>query len=217
LTSPFYGSGLTLSGLARAACEDDQVAPTEHPRPDGTVRLARPDDAAAIARVQAAAWSVGYRDLMPAQAADRFDEAAAQVAWTTAITAPPSPQHRVFVALSTSDVVGFAASAPGAGADLDPSSDAELLALHVDPSALRRGHGSRLMHAVADYARDDGFARLVMWVFAADDALRGFLQAAGWAADGSTRDLDMGALAHQVRLHTSIAPVDTDSGGGLIA
>jgi GNAT superfamily N-acetyltransferase len=181
------------------------VATTEHPRPDGTVRLAQAADAGAIARVQAAALSVSYRDLLPSKVAGRVDEEAARVAWTTAITAPPSSRHRVFVALSTSDIVGFAATAPGADSDLDASADAELLALHVDPSALRHGHGSRLMHAVADYARDDGFARLVMWVFAADDALRGFLHAAGWAADGSTRDLDMGELLHQVRMHTSIA------------
>jgi GNAT superfamily N-acetyltransferase len=191
------------------------VPTTEHPRPDGSVRLAQVSDAAAIARVQAAALSISYRDLLPARAMARFNEDAARVAWTTAISAPPTPTHRVFVALSKSDVVGFAATAPGADEDLDPEADAELLALHVDPTALRQGHGSRLMHAVADHARDDGFARLVMWVFAADDALRGFLHAAGWAPDGSTRDLDTGELAHQVRLHTSIA--DLGAGGGLIA
>lgn len=188
------------------------MATTEHPRADGTVRLARVSDAAAIARVQAAALSVSYRDLLPSRAMARFDEEAARVAWTTAISAPPTPKHRVFVALSNSDVVGFAAVVPGADEDLDPQADAELVALHVDPSALRQGHGSRLMHAVADHARDDGFSRLVMWVFAADDALRGFLHAGGWAPDGSTRDLDTGELAHQVRLHTSIADP-----GGLIA
>jgi GNAT superfamily N-acetyltransferase len=181
------------------------VATTEHPRPDGTVRLAQVSDAEAIARVQAAALSVSYRDLLPAKASARFDEEAARVAWTAAISAPPSPKHRVLVAMSVSEVVGFAAVGPGTDDDLDPSADAELLALHVDPSSLRHGHGSRLMHAVADHARDDGFGRLVMWVFAGDDALRGFLHAAGWAADGSTRDLDTGELAHQVRLHTSIA------------
>jgi GNAT superfamily N-acetyltransferase len=204
---------------ARAACEDDQVATTEHPRPDGTVRLAHAADAEAIARVQAAAWSVSYRDLLPADVTRRFDEEGARVAWTTAITAPPSSKHRVLVALSESDVVGFAAMAPGSDDDLDPATDAELLALHIDPSSLRHGHGSRLMHAVADYGRDDGFARLVMWAFAADDALRGFLHAAGWAADGSTRDLDTGELTHQVRLHTSIADVGGagPGPGGLIA
>lgn len=181
------------------------MATTEHPRPDGTVRLAQVSDAAAIARVQAAALSISYRDLLPARATSHFDEDAARVAWSAAISAPPTPKHRVLVALSKSDVVGFAAVVPGADDDLDPDADAELLALHVDPAALRQGHGSRLMHAVADHARDDGFARLVMWVFAADDALRGFLHAAGWAPDGSTRDLDTGELAHQVRLHTSIA------------
>ncbi len=188
------------------------MATTEHPRPDGSVRPAQVADAAAIARVQAAALSISYADLLPARAMVRFDEDAARVAWTTAISVPPTPRHRVFVALSKSDVVGFAATGPGADDDLDPEADAELLVLHVDPGALRQGHGSRLMHAVADHARDDGFARLVMWVFAADDALRGFLHAAGWAADGSTRDLDTGELAHQVRLHTSIADP-----GGLIA
>jgi GNAT superfamily N-acetyltransferase len=181
------------------------VATTEHPRADGFVRLAQVADAASIARVQAAALSTSYRDLLPTRAMSRFDEDAARVAWTTAISAPPTPKHRVFVALSQSDVVGFAATAPGADDDLDVEADAELLALHVDPAALRHGHGSRLMHAVADHAHDDGFARLVMWVFAADDALRGFLHAAGWAADGSTRDLDMGELLHQVRMHTSVA------------
>lgn len=188
------------------------MATTEHPRADGTVRLARVSDATAIARVQAAALSISYRDLLPARAVARFDEEAARVAWTAAISAPPTPKHRVFVALSKADVVGFAAVGPGADDDLDPEADAELFALHIDPSAFREGHGSRLMHAVADHARDDGFARLVMWVFAADDALRGFLHAAGWGPDGSTRDLDTGELAHQVRLHTSIA-----HSGGLIA
>jgi hypothetical protein len=48
-------------------------------------------------------------------------------------------------------------------------------------------------------------------------ALRGFLHAAGWAADGSTRDLDTGELAHQVRLHTSIADFGGAGPSGLIA
>ncbi len=193
------------------------MATIEHPRADGTVRLARISDAASIARVQAAALSISYRDLLPSRAMARFDEEAARVAWTTAISAPPTPKHRVFVALAKSDVVGFAATAPGDDDDLDPEADAELLIMHIHPESLREGHGSRLMHAIAAHAHDDGFARLVMWVFAADDALRGFLHAAGWGPDGSTRDLDTGELAHQVRMHTSIADIDVDPGGGLIA
>ncbi|MDQ1540948.1 MAG: hypothetical protein QOH29_1674 [Actinomycetota bacterium] len=174
------------------------------PRADGTVRLAVPADADAIARIQGEAWSLNYSALLPADAADAFDTAEATTGWAAAITAPPSNRHHVLVALDLAGVVGFAALAPATDDDLDPESDAELLALHVAPGQVRLGHGSRLMAAAVDHARDDGVSRLVTWVFAADDPMRMFLRDNGWDADGSTRDLDVGELLHQVRLHTGI-------------
>jgi GNAT superfamily N-acetyltransferase len=188
------------------------VSTPDFPRADASVRLAVAADAAAIARVQADALRVSYEPLFPPEVIAGFDRSAAEADWGAAISAPPSGRHRVFVALAGSDVVGFAAFAPGTDADLDPERDAELLALHVSPDHLRNGHGSRLMAALVDHARDDGFFRLVSWVFAADDPMRLFLRDNGWAADGSTRDLDIGELLHQVRLHTAIGEP-----GGLIA
>lgn len=180
------------------------MASPNHPHSAASVRLAAPSDAPAIARIQGEAWRTNYASLLPPDAADAFDEAAATGDWLAAVASPPSSRHRVFVALDHTDVVGFAASSPGTDADLDATRDAELLALHVAPDHLRQGHGSRLMAAVVDHAHDDGFFRLVCWVFAADDPMRRFLRDNGWAADGSTRDLDVGELLHQVRLHTSI-------------
>jgi GNAT superfamily N-acetyltransferase len=174
------------------------------PRADGTVRLAVPADADAIARIQGEAWSLNYSALLPPQATAAFDVADAVAGWTAAITEPPSSRHHVLVALDLAGVVGFAAIAPPTDDDLDPESDAELLALHVAPAQVRLGHGSRLMAAAVDHARDDGVNRLVIWVFAADDPMRLFLRENGWDADGSTRDLDVGELLHQVRLHTGI-------------
>jgi GNAT superfamily N-acetyltransferase len=176
----------------------------EHPHADGSVRVALAADAAPIARIQSEAWQHGYARLLPPDAAAAFDLDAATTSWATAIEAPPTTRHRVLVAIGGTGVVGFAASAPGGDDDLHAEHDAELLALHVDPKHLREGHGSRLMAAIVDHAHDDGFSRLVCWVFAADDPLRVFMRANGWQADGSTRDLDVGELLHQVRLHTSI-------------
>jgi GNAT superfamily N-acetyltransferase len=178
------------------------VPTPELPHADSSVRIATPDDAASIARLQAEAWSRSYSVLLPAEAVDAFDIDAATSGWTIAIAEPPSRRHRVLVAVDPGGVVGFAASAPPTDADLNPDADAELLALHVAPGAVRLGHGSRLMAAVADHAHDDGVARLVTWVFASDDPLRMFLRDNGWEPDGSTRDLDVGELLHQVRLHT---------------
>lgn len=176
----------------------------ERPQADGSVRLATADDAATIARIQAEALRLNYSALLPEAAIDEFDLAAATNGWTAAISSPPSPRHRVFVAVDLAGVVGFAASAPATDDDLDPERDAELPALHVAPGHTRLGHGSRLMAAIVDHAHDDGVSRLVMWVFAADDPMRMFLRDNGWEPDGSTRDLDVGELLHQVRMHTGI-------------
>jgi GNAT superfamily N-acetyltransferase len=110
----------------------------------------------------------------------------------------------LLVALQDGAVVGFSTHGPAEDADLDSQATGELLAIHVSPAQLRAGHGSRLMAALVDHARSDGFTALVSWVFAADDALRAFLHEAGWEPDGATRDLDLGRLVHQVRLHTDI-------------
>lgn len=176
----------------------------ERPQADGSVRLATSDDAAAIASIQADALRLNYSELLPEAAVDEFDLTAATNGWTAAISSPPSLRHRVFVAVDLAGVVGFAASAPATDADLDPERDAELPAFHVAPGHTRLGHGSRLMAAIADHAHDDGVSRLVMWAFAADDPMRIFLRDNGWEPDGSTRDLDVGELLHQVRLHTGI-------------
>jgi GNAT superfamily N-acetyltransferase len=203
----FYPRPLTFLSCAtvrRSLCEDGAVSIPERPQADGSVRLATTQDAAAIASIQADALRQNYSALLPKAAIDEFDLAAATNGWTTAISSPPSPHHRVFVAVDLVGVVGFAASAPAADADLDPERDAELPAFHVAPGHTRLGHGSRLMAAVVDHAHDDGVNRLVMWVFAADDPMRMFLRDNGWDADGSTRDLDVGELLHQVRMHTGI-------------
>jgi GNAT superfamily N-acetyltransferase len=180
------------------------MATPAHPHAAGSVRVAVPDDAATIAAIQADALRLNYVALLPDQAIDDFDVAAATNGWTEAISSPPSRRHRVFVAVGLDGVVGFAATAPASDSDLNPEADAELLALHVAPDQMRLGHGSRLMAAIVDHAHDDGVARLVMWVFAADDPVRMFLRESGWEPDGSTRDLDVGELLHQVRLHTGI-------------
>jgi GNAT superfamily N-acetyltransferase len=171
---------------------------------DVSVRPASPDDAAAVAAVQARAWREGYVEVLPLAVLAGLDPAAMAPGWQEAAASPPSPRHRLLVAVEGGQVTGFAASAPAEDDDLDAGEVTEVLALHVDPAAGRRGHGSRLLAATVDLAREDGVGAAVSWVLAGDRVTRHFLQAAGWAPDGATRDLDMGALVPQLRLHTDL-------------
>jgi GNAT superfamily N-acetyltransferase len=178
---------------------------------DVGVRPASREDAGAVARIQVRAWLAGYQDIVPAAAlAEMTGPRALEVwreRWTQAAVAPPSPRHRLLVAVETGTITGFAACAPADDPDHDPATTAELVTLLVDPGHGGAGHGSRLLAATVDLLREDGFTTLVTWVFEAHEALRGFFGSAGWAPDGTRRTLDMGTPVSMIRLHTDITAV----------
>ncbi|MFD1719353.1 GNAT family N-acetyltransferase [Georgenia deserti] len=83
---------------------------------DVSVRPALPEDATTLGAVHArtlrATLAAGVgRDLGP-QVAAMIDPAALADQWSRAITAPPSPRHRVLTAVDGARIVGFAAFAP---------------------------------------------------------------------------------------------------------
>jgi len=171
---------------------------------DVSVRPAQPADAGEIARIQIDTWRAAYQGVLPAAVLDDLSEGTASAAWDAAITAPPSPRHRVLVALEQQWHVGFAALAP----DDEDESTVAIGPLLVEPRWGRRGHGSRLLAAAVDHARGDGFARAVAWIPDADTASQSFLRSAGWEPDGYVRGLDTGAgELREIRLHTSLTEV----------
>jgi len=103
------------------------------------------------------------------------------------------------------EVVGFVSAGPATDADRWPGTDAEIYEFRVSPERTRQGHGSRLLHAVADTLVADGFHTVSTWVLEADVAVRRFLESTGWAADGARGELDVGVSVPVVRLHTSIS------------
>ena len=168
---------------------------------DVSVRPARVEDAERIARVQLATWQQAYASFLPADALQVPEEQAAAL-WLHAIEAPPSPQHRVLVAMDGAELVGFAAGGPA-----DDEDAQELTALLVEPRWGRRGHGSRLLAATVDHWREDGAGRAVHWAWERDEATRAFLGSAGWELDGTARGLDTGPrVERQVRLHADVSP-----------
>lgn len=170
---------------------------------DVSVRPARTSDAPAVARVQLATWRAAYADVLPAAALD-LDPADVSAAWEQAVAAPPSPYHRVLVALDGQEVVGFAACEPAPDEDLDEPA-AELTALLVEPRWGRRGHGSRLVAAAVDLWREDEVPSAVTWVFESDAVVAGFLTSAGWGPDEVGRTLEAEETAvRQRRWHTAL-------------
>ena len=181
----------------------------------GFVRAARAADAEGLARVQVASWQASFAGLVPDAVIAELcgDAAVGQFAerWRDAISAPPTSKHRVHVAVEQPgdpEILGFAASGPATDEDLWPGTDGGLYELHVTPAVADSGHDQRLLNAVADTFVEDGFSAAYTWALAEDAARIGFLEAAGWAQDGSRSNLDMGVKVPVVRLHTRLSPMD---------
>jgi GNAT superfamily N-acetyltransferase len=182
----------------------------------GFVRPARPEDAAEIARIQLSTWRSSYRRMFPPHVLANLDEAFLTRGWSEAIESAPSARHRVLIGVEQSDtstaVVGFAAAGPADEQALAPEEPpladdvAAISELLIEPRWNRRGHGSRLLAAVVDLWREDGFTTAVAWAYEQDKAMQKFLASAGWETDGAGRALDVDdMLVPQVRFHVGLA------------
>jgi GNAT superfamily N-acetyltransferase len=174
-------------------------------------RLARTSDIDDIARVQCAAWQQSSPAAV--RAADlHLDPVELAASWADAILNPPSPNHRLLVAIDASTgsdlVVGYAAIGPSEDPDLPPEAG-EIIDLQMDPDHLRAGHGSRLMTACVDMLRQAGSSEAAVWVVLDDEPRRAFWQSAGWGPDSARRTLslsedDLAPTITQIRLVTSL-------------
>jgi GNAT superfamily N-acetyltransferase len=136
---------------------------------------------------------------------DGVGDELATAQWAAAISDPPSRDHRVLVAQENQWRVGFAAFGPAEDEPGAGEKAIEITTLLVEPRWGRRGHGSRLLAAVADLARSAGFVTARAWVLAADSASLAFYRGAGWEPDGTGRAMDMdGTTVHEIRLHASL-------------
>lgn len=160
---------------------------------DFSVRRAREQDLPAVGAVHARSWTGPYAPVLPPALVDALTPEVLASAWAGAVSAPPSPRHRVHVALADGIVTGFAAAAPvvhdptGDDEEHPPGTVVELVALEVDPLHQRRGHGSRLLAAVVDSCAGDGTEQLHAWVHVDDAPRAEFLRGAGFSEDGARR------------------------------
>lgn len=215
-------SAIDCSAKARSSAPPSMAGMTNPPNPPiaPSVRLAMPAEAVQIAELQRRCWAA---DDLERRALDEVgSEEMAQV-WHHAITRPPLAHHRVLVASQAfgeaepadepgstrqrTRVCGFAALGPSDDPDAEVT-DSMVAEFRVDPLLRGQGHEDRLMHAIVDTMRADGYQRATWWLRSTDDEQRSWLEAAGWAPDGAHREVgtEDGVLrVKQIRLHTDIS------------
>jgi ribosomal protein S18 acetylase RimI-like enzyme len=162
---------------------------------DVVVRIARLQDAEAVARIHVAAWRQTYAEAMDPEFLARMDPVRGGDVWRERIIGPST----VAVAERRGRVVGFV----NYGASLDDDGSGvtgQVYAIYVDPPVVGTGAGAALMsHAVADLAAG-GFAEAVLWVLATNPLARSFYERGGWRPDGGSQAEALGGRTlHEVR------------------
>jgi ribosomal protein S18 acetylase RimI-like enzyme len=146
------------------------------------IRLARVEDAEAIAALHVRGWQAAYRGILSDEFLDGLDVAEWARRRRAAIEKPTSPEVRWWVLERRGAIEGMAMTGPSRDADAGPG-EFEVYAIYVEPTAIGRGLGRALMdHALADLA-SRGAADVVLWVFEDNARARTFYEKAGFRLD----------------------------------
>lgn len=140
------------------------------------IRLARDEDAVAIAGVHVESWRSTYRDIVAVDylASLSIDQHAER--WRE-ILRKHNAKNCTFVAENKDkQIIGFASAGP----QRDPTIkfEAELYAIYLLESVQRQGLGGGLLQAVVSHLFRDGFKNMLVWVLE-ENPSRSFYEAQG--------------------------------------
>jgi GNAT superfamily N-acetyltransferase len=165
------------------------------------LRVARPADAMAVARVHVRSWQTAYRGLLFDDYLDalRPDEWARRYAFTD----PEATNPVTVLAVEGSEICGLATIGPSR--DDDQQTVGELIALYVDPDRHGLGVGRALIHEARARLARQGFVEACLWVLAGNEWAERFYRLDGWASDGVRRPAKVaGYSTEDVRYHRSL-------------
>jgi len=151
----------------------------DHSRCSFGIRLARAEEADAIAELHAASWRVAYRGILPDETHGEGLVPRQRAYWGQAFAR--EDLVLILVAEDAGALIGFIA----AWGDPDGGSDAFVQSLHVHPARKRGGIGRALLGAAAARMAAAGRRGVYLWVYEANTAAAAFYRALGGTVPGT--------------------------------
>lgn len=137
------------------------------------IRLARPDDAGAIAAVHDASWRNAYRGIIPGRALEAMVERRGPRWWSRAI----ERRTRIIVLSFGGVIAGYASYGRNRASKLPYGG--EIFELYVKPEYQGNGLGRRLFNAVRRDLSGNDIKSIVVWALADNEAACAFYRRLG--------------------------------------
>jgi dihydropteroate synthase len=166
------------------------------------IRLAGPEDAEAMARVQINSWRAAYRGILPTPILEHLAAAPLAGAFRSMASAPPAPTTRLWALDLGGRLTAYAATGPCRDEGRDPARTAEVYALYALQEYWGLGLGRALMARVLEGFRDLGFQDTVLWVLERNTRARHFYEAGGWHLSGAARTVWQDGIALRERQYS---------------
>jgi GNAT superfamily N-acetyltransferase len=145
-----------------------------------TVRLARPDEAELLARIQQQAWDRAERDLSVRGEHHDLRELTEEL--EADLTGRASPEVRLWV-FDEPPVLGYVRTIPSPDDDADASGVSQVSAIFVAPERWGSRVGQALMAHALDDLRSRQYREATLWVIEGNDRARRFYEHGGWQLD----------------------------------
>jgi len=149
------------------------------------VRLARAEDARAVAEIQCLGWKAAYQGILDDALLEKLSIERRTPVWEKQLVSPPYT-HLVASQGASGPVQGFAGFGPSRDDDLPPHV-AELLAMYVLPESWGQGYGRALWNQMAELLAGADFRQVSLWVLRDNAPARRFYERMGCRPDGAQR------------------------------
>ncbi|QMT60994.1 GNAT family N-acetyltransferase [Legionella sp. PC997] len=160
------------------------------------IRTATLDDAEAIAQIHICSWQKMYRDFIPEIILQNLSLKERTQQWHDLI----EQEVKVLVMEVHNQIVGFASICPFRDFSADDTMG-EISAIYLNPEYWRRGLGTQLCLAAISELANQGYKKILLWVFEDNIQARKFYDALGFEATTSTKLAEFyedGALLKEV-------------------
>lgn len=150
-----------------------------------TIRLAEPEDAPGIAKVQVESWNTTYPGIVPKSYLDSLDVKKREKIWKQAVVNQP-----LYVAEMDGEIVGFAIGGENRDKDTYPEFDGELYAIYSYQCVHGRGIGRALFESAARNLAERGYKKMVVSVLAENPAVNFYKYMGGYYLGEETITID---------------------------
>lgn len=137
------------------------------------IRLAVPEDALQIAKVQVESWRSTYPGIVPQSYLDSLDIKKREKIWRQA-----AANHPLYVAELDGVIVGFSIGGENRDKDTYPEYDGELYAIYSYVHVHEQGIGKKLFKSTAHNLAERGFKKMIVSVLSDNPAV-GFYKRMG--------------------------------------